>query len=147
MANARERRHFFRHPINVPIRLRIPHSRPSSSYVSESSEISLGGLSFVWPSRITKGETVEITIPVKEKRYEVKGRVAYSREHGSSGHFRIGVEFVDFPDAFRARLAEEVIQILEYQKTLARESGHEISEEEAARRWIGRFADHYPKIG
>ena len=140
----KERRKFFRHPIRVPIKLRIAEAKENLR--SESRDLSLGGLNFAWSKKIAKGTILNITIPVKEKFFELRGKVVYSKEDRHSAQFRTGVSFIDFPNAFKARLAEEVLQILEYRKTISRELGHEISEEEAASKWVREFAARFPEI-
>lgn len=87
-----------------------------------------------------------LTIPVKEKWFDIRARVAYSRILTLDSNYEIGVQFMDTPSAFRARLAEEVIQILEYRKKLSRELGRDVSEEEAARQWVTENASSFPKL-
>ena len=142
--SGKERRKFFRHPIRVPIRLRL-HSRTGET-VSQSSDLSLGGLSFVWPRKLSRGALLDITIPVKEKLFELCGKVVYSREDRKTARYSTGVSFVDFPSAFRARLAEEVLEILEFRKSISRERGQEVSEEEAASQWVRERASRFPAL-
>jgi hypothetical protein len=141
MSSAKERRKYFRHPIQVPLKLKPAH-RPGS--FSESRDISLGGLNFIWSRKLPRGTLLDITIPVKEKLFELRARVTFSREDRRTAHFLTGVSFVDFPSAFKARLAEEVLQILEFRKTLSRDQGREVSEDEAAARWVSENASHFP---
>ena len=138
---AKEKRRFFRHPIGVPLKLRI--SEKEQPLRPMTSDISLGGLNFSWPKRLSKGTLLDISIPVKEKTFDVRAMVVYSKEDPRSARYRTGVSFVDFPSAFKAKLAEEVLLILEYQKTISRELGHDISEEEAARKWVSEYAHHF----
>jgi c-di-GMP-binding flagellar brake protein YcgR len=140
----KEKRRFFRHPIHVPIRLRVAET---DAYLpSHSADISLGGLNFSWSKKLAKGTLLDITIPVKEKLFDIRARVVYSKEEHESARYRTGVSFVDFPSAFKAKLAEEVLQILEYRKSMSRESGHDVSEEEAAKKWVNEFADHFGRL-
>ena len=139
----KERRQYFRHPISVPIQLRVAER----CFDSNSSDISLGGLNFSWSKKLSKGTLLDIKIPVKEKSFEVKARVVFSKEDRKTARYHTGVSFTDFPSAFKAKLAEEVLQILEFRKSLSRELGREISEEEAARKWISEFAGNFPSIG
>ncbi len=129
----------------MPIRLSVTDSGRGRDH-SETRDLSLGGLNFAWPKKIAKGTILDITIPVKEKFFELRGRVVFSREDRKSAHFHTGISFTDFPSAFKARLAEEVLQILEFRKTISRELGHEISEEEAASKWVRDFAPSFPTI-
>ena len=140
----KERRKYFRHPLQVPIRL-----KPAGKTVgapSRSQDLSLGGLNFMWPKKLAKGLLLDITIPVKEKLFELRAKVAYAREDRKTAHYFIGVNFTDFPSAFKARLAEEVLEILEFRKTISRNIGHEVSEEEAASQWVREHAAQFPVI-
>lgn len=139
-----EKRKFFRHPITAPLKLEL--AREENPVFLETQDLSLGGLSFFWRRRLSKGSIVNISIPIKDKLFHVKTRVAYSKEDRKSGRFRTGVSFVDYPGAFRAKMAEEALEILEYRKKLSEEEARDITEEEASRRWILKFADHFPKM-
>jgi c-di-GMP-binding flagellar brake protein YcgR len=142
---AKERRRFFRHPIHVPIKLRA--TSKGESFAAQTRDLSLGGLNFIWPKRLARGTSLNITIPVKDKLFELQAKVVYVHEDRKTGRFFIGVSFVDFPSAFKARLAEEVLQILEFRKTVSRELGHEVSEEEAASQWVRDRAAGFPSAG
>ena len=138
----KERRKYYRHPIQVPIKL--SPTEGGAGTVTESCDLSLGGLNFIWPKKLTRGAVLDITIPVKEKLFQLRGKVMFSREDRKTARYSTGISFVDFPSAFKARLAEEVLQILEYRKSLSRESGEDVSEEEAASRWVRERASRFP---
>ncbi len=142
--SGKERRKFFRHPIQVPLKLRLKQRAHEAT--SQSCEISLGGLSFIWPRKLSRGSLLNITIPVNEKLFELNAQVAYSREDRKTARYFTGVTFVDFPSAFKARLAEEVLQIMEFRKSISRERGQEVSEEEAASQWVREHAARFPTI-
>lgn len=139
-----EKRNFLRHPINVPIL--ISEAQRKKPNTSTSLNVSQGGLCFFFTERLSKGTPVKITIPVKEKRFRIRAKVVYSEKDGRSGFFKTGVSFVDYLSAFQAKLAEEMLEILEYRKKMARESGRDVSEEEAAKKWIGKFSKFFPKF-
>ena len=106
------------------------------------SNISLGGLCFFWPTPLSKGSLIKIHIPVKEKRFDIKGAVTYSREIDKH-QYETGVAFLDTPNAFRAKLAEELLQIVKFRKTESERLGYELSEEEAAERWVDEYAARF----
>ena len=136
-----EKRAYYRHPIRVPMKLHL--SRQKQVVETPSSDISLGGLSFLWRDRLAKGNLLDINIPVKEKIFLIKAKVVYSREDRKTGRFKTGVLFCDSPSAFRAKLAEEALEIMEYQKKISAIVGYEISEEDAAEQWIQKFASSF----
>ncbi len=139
---ATERRKFFRHRISVPLQLSQPDA--DSPFLTQSSDVSLGGLCFLWRKRLTRGKVLNITIPVKERLFVLQGKVAYCHEDRKSGRYRMGVSFLDSSSAFKAKLAEEALEIIEYRKKLSKEQGREVPEEEAATQWIRQFASSFP---
>jgi c-di-GMP-binding flagellar brake protein YcgR len=136
-----EKRKFFRHPITAPLKLQL--AREENLVFAETQDLSLGGLSFFWKKRLSRGSIINISIPIKDKLFNIKSRVAYSKEDRKSGRFRTGVSFLDYPGAFKAKMAEEALEIMEYRKKLSEDESREVSEEEASRRWIQKFADHF----
>lgn len=139
-----QRRRFFRHPINVPIKLKLlPDEK---NYSSATKNISLGGLCFHWPKELPKGSKVSIEIPIGEKNFDLNARIVYTKESREHSDFSIGVVFTDFPSSFKARLAEEILRIMEFRNKLRRELGSDLSEEEAAERWIAEYARKFPHL-
>ncbi len=139
-----EKRRFYRHPIGVPITLNTVNEKKEG--LSRSIDVSLGGLSFLWPRRLSKGSLIDINIAVKDKLFEIQSKVAYIKEDRKTGKFRTGVCFTDYPSAFMARLAEQMLEIIQYRKNLSQELGQEITEEEAASRGIEKYADKFPEL-
>lgn len=133
----KEKRRFYRHPVHVPIRLETLN-KPCRSV-----DLSLGGMSFVWPDALTKSAPLKIDIPVKDKLFHLSGQVVHCRAHTPSGYI-VGVRFIDYPSAFKARLAEELLQIMEYRTQISRDLGRELTEEEAADRWVSVHAMDFP---
>ena len=134
-----EKRKYLRHPFGLPIRLAVPKDGEDS--ITASQDISQGGLCFLWKAPLSRGRAIHITIPVKEKRFELDARVTWShRDSKMPGFYRTGVQFTDPSSAFKAKLAEETLEILAYQKRVSRDLGHEVSVEEAAQEWIGKYA-------
>jgi hypothetical protein len=140
----RDQRYFFRHPIHMPIELHLAES--GSETTSQTRDISLGGLKFLWPDKLSVGVPVDIDIPVRNKHFQVKARIAYSKQDKKIRGFQTGVTFVDFSSAFRAKLAEEILDIMEYRRKLSSETGSELTEEEAAERWIHEEAEKFPAM-
>ena len=141
----KQRRRFFRHPVNMPIKLKL--ARGDKFFAAKTKNISLGGLSFHWPNRLPKGSSVTIEIPIGQKIFDLNARIVYTKENKEHSDFRIGVSFTDFPSSFKARLAEEILRIMEFRNKLRRELGSELTEEEAAERWITDYASKFPTLG
>lgn len=138
----KEKRSFIRHPIHTPLQLHIPTE--AAPIPSEAVDLSLGGLSFLWRNRLPRGENINLDILIKEKIFSINARVVFSKEDRKTGKYRTGVCFVDRPSAFKARIAEEALEIIEYRKNLSKELGRSVTEEEAAKKWVQRFAAEFP---
>lgn len=130
--------------MNVPIKLKP--ARGEKFIASKTRNISLGGLSFRWPNRLPKGSNVTIEIPIGQKIFDLNARIIYAKENKESSDFHVGAVFTDFPSSFKARLAEEILRILEFQNKLRRELGCDLTEEEAAERWIADYASQFPPL-
>ena len=125
-----ERRKFYRHPVNVPIQFQeVRAGKPDRTI---SVDLSEGGICFLADHFIAKGSGVQLTIAVENERFKISGNVAYCNREAHTGRYRTGVVFQDATNAFRAKLAEEMLKIKEYREKISGELGHEISQEEAA---------------
>ncbi len=100
-------------------------------------------MSLVWPDALQKSASLNIDIPVKDKLFHLTGLVVHCRPHLPSGYV-VGIRFTDYPSAFKARLAEELLQIMEYRTQLSHDLGRELTEEEAADRWVSLHAMDFP---
>ncbi len=139
-----ERRQFLRHPIKVPIKLRITGQKDTLK--CQSADLSEGGLHFLWPENMAKGSLLEISIPIAEKLFKLNGRVAYSFEDAHTGLYRTGISFEGPTMSFRVKLAEEILRIQEFREETSRTVGRLISEEEAASRWIKKYAEKFARL-
>jgi hypothetical protein len=132
------RRRFIRHTADVPIEINaLDHSR-----IQPGVNVSEGGLSFLSDSDIPLGTTIEIRIPAVHPPFEAHARVVWRKEEDS--RFCIGVEFLDATMAFRARMVEQVCAIEEYRRQIHHDEGRVLTRDEAAREWIGKFAERFP---
>lgn len=134
-----EKRHFIRHPFHLPIRVR---RTPAAARASETRtfNVSEGGLAFVWSRRLQHGASLLILIPVRTKIFELAASVVYSRKIPRKQAYLTGVCFHDASTAFRAKLAEETLEIIDYQRRICVREGRQVSEEEAAAEWVRRYA-------
>lgn len=135
-----EQRKFYRHPIRVPIQL--TKTEPSAA-VSRTENLSQGGLCFYWPDFIPLGTHLELAIPMEHQLFKMNARVAHCRKDDAVGLFKTGVYFEDETSHFRAKLAEQVIQIRSYREKMSFLRGRELSEEDAAAQWIARNAENF----
>ncbi|MBU9889533.1 MAG: PilZ domain-containing protein [Candidatus Omnitrophica bacterium] len=139
-----EKRQFYRHPIKVPIQLAKLREETASKTCSE--DLSQGGLSFYWPQPLPEGSNLQISIPVEKQLFKMNARVTYCQKDNETGLFKTGVCFEDSASAFRAKLAEEIIEIRQYCEKMSLLRGKKFSEEESARLWVERNAENFSKL-
>jgi hypothetical protein len=138
-----EKRKFFRHPIKVPIQLTRVENNTALN--ARAEDLSQGGLAFFWPEPISEGTHLQLSIPIGKQLSKIMAYVTYSQKDASTGLFKTGVCFEDSVSSFRAKLAEEIIQIRQYREKMSLLRGHPFSEEDAAKMWIDRNAEDFAK--
>lgn len=139
-----EQRKFFRHPIKVPIQLTKVESNTELN--ARAEDLSQGGLAFFWPEPLPEGTHLQLSIPIEKQLFKMNAHVTYSQKDADTGLFKTGVCFEDSVSSFRAKLAEEIIQIRQYREKMSLLRGHPFSEEEAAKIWIDRNAKDFAKV-
>ena len=143
--SSKDKRHYYRHPIRVPLQVEEISSEINKIQKAQCEDLSEKGLSFFWNHALSEGSLIHLMIPIEKQVFKVEGRVAYSRKI-KMGLFRIGVAFQNARSAFEAKLAEEILKIKEYRKNISINLGTEISEEDAAKKWIEKFAVHFSHL-
>jgi len=138
---AAERRRFYRHPLCMPIRFYEKQERIPDA--SRALNVSDHGICFMTPRFIPKRTRVNVTIPVGGSVFKINGVVVYSNHEPYGEQYKTGVAFSDQTSAFRAKLAEQIIQIDRYRKRASQKLGHLMPEEEAARQWIEKNAERF----
>ena len=133
-------RKYVRHPIDVPIAL-----NPSvSGTTMRLTNYGHGGLCCAAPHWLDIGTEVDIDIPMMPP-YRGRGVIAWCRP--GDGHYDVGIEFATEDEAFASRMAEQICQIEVYRKRVQDREGRELSLEDAAREWIGKYAKYFPRTG
>ena len=139
-----EKRKFFRHPIKVPIQLK--RVEDDAALNARAEDLSQEGLAFFWPESIPEGTHLQLSLPVEKQLFKMKTRVMHSQRDADTDLFKIGVCFEDSVSSFRAKLAEEIIQIRQYREKMSLLRGQQFTEEEAAKVWIDRNAEDFAKL-
>jgi hypothetical protein len=165
-------RAYIRHPSEFPIELcsveqnaptsRVEQNAPTSRVEQNDPagrqerllDVSVGGLCCLSHTPYAQGDRITVRIPVGEPPFEAEGMVAWCRpdveargsapEPNNQRRYRIGIAFDDASLAFSARMVEQVCHIGRYHKYL-REQGREVSEDEAAIEWIGKYGKVFPR--
>lgn len=148
----RERRSSERHIIELPIKYRVVNDtkkRLSAFSICRAKNICDGGLLFLSSERFANGTLLELTFPVKDQIFTMKGTVVHVCQDTESDLYKIGIQFPKADHVFKVKLAEQLRQINQYQQTLSKQEGRIVPEEEAAQRWIndhsGDFAEFFKK--
>jgi len=132
-------RNYIRHPIGIPIQVFQGHQNREQVKVRN---LSVGGLCFVTNVLLKVGAVVELLIPVVKPTYKGSGVIVWRREQ-SPTEFEVGIRFASDDEFFRVRMMEQVCQIEAYRQRLKAEEGRELSTEQAALEWIGKYAAHF----
>lgn len=129
-------RNYIRHPIDIPIH--VTHGVQNREQVKVRN-LSVGGLSFITHVLLKVGTVVDLLIPVVKPDYKGAGVIVWRREQ-SPTEFEVGVRFASDDEYFRVRMMEQVCQIDAYRQRMLIEEGRELSTEQAALEWIGKYA-------
>ena len=146
----RERRSSDRHVIELPIKYRVVNDikrRQTTFPTCRAKNICDGGLLFLSTERFSNGTLLELTFPVKDQIFTMKGTVVHVRRDAQSEFYKIGIQFPKADHVFKVKMAEQLRQIDQYQQMLSKQEGRIVPEEEAAHRWIetnsGNFAEFF----
>ena len=94
----RERRRYFRHPLEVPVRITAPGNREVTAMTTNLSE---GGMSLHCSAQFLKDPKlmVRFSLPQSSISLELKGAVAWS-----DGSGRVGLRFIEVPQSSQYQL-------------------------------------------
>ena len=132
-------RNFIRHPADIPLTFSLKETKSETGY---AKDLGCGGLCFTTDRALSEGAPIHIEIPLAYLPFCAKGCVAWCRPEGEL--YNIGVGFSDHGTLFNLRMVEQVCHIEHYRKKALEKDGRHLSEEEAAREWIEKFADKFP---
>lgn len=133
-------RQHIRHPVSIPIEVKT--SGQLKHDIHNAVNLGGGGLAFRCDHDFAQGEILEIRIPFVQPPFDAKARVAWCKPHDESSEY--GVEFLNQDEAQVMRMVDQVCHIENYQKAVGRSEGRQLSAEEAAREWIGKYASEFP---
>jgi hypothetical protein len=119
--------------------------RLGAAEVSQAFCIGVGGLAFRSGETVAPGTLLRVRIPYVTPEFETDARVVWCR--ATEGSVELGVEFLNSEDAFRARMVEQVCHIETYRRDVGDTEGRQLSAEEAATEWIGKYAATFPGSG
>jgi len=94
----RERRRYFRHPVDMPLRITLPNNQEMTATATNLSE---GGMSIRTLGKLPKEAEARFrfTLPNTNTSLELKGQVAWADD---AGH--VGIRFVEVPQSSQYQL-------------------------------------------
>lgn len=103
----RERRRYFRCPVEVPVVLRFGENQEVKAKTTNLSE---GGMAIRFEGTLPRGtiSKVQFTLPQSKLALEPKGEIAWA-----DGLGRAGIKFLEVPDSSREQLEKWVMRRLE----------------------------------
>jgi len=134
-------RNFIRHPADIPIK--IIKDENGDHYHQPLQDIGIGGLRCRFDEPLAVGTEIKIIIDLVEPALEIPGKVIWCRTDDAS--YELGIEYRGEKDVYRLRMVEQICHIEHYRNEMLIREGRNISSEQAAREWIIKFADEFPK--
>jgi len=94
----RERRRYFRHPVEMAVRLNVPEGAETKATATDLSE---GGMAMRIAGRLPKGVIIHLrfTLPGSKTALDLSGNVAWADGSGN-----VGVRFVEVPQSSQYQL-------------------------------------------
>lgn len=139
---ANHERAFIRHPADIPLDV-SPVSLPAAPGAIRN--LSTGGLAFSSPRSYPLGGDVNLVIRCCPQALEICGQVVWCEPR--DGEYEVGIAFYGPNDAYQVRMVEQICQIEKYRREVFNREGRLLSQEQAAREWIDRYADDFAQSG
>ncbi|MBV1883073.1 MAG: PilZ domain-containing protein [Pseudomonadales bacterium] len=136
----KQSREYIRHPSDVPIC--ISPQGHGEQLSLQLNNVSMGGLCFDSAKDLVVGSVVNIKINRVKPVFKVSGIVQWSTP--IEDHFEVGVRFIDYEDAFKVRMVEQVCYIDQYRRQIKAKEGRRISGDKAAKEWINKHGNEFP---
>ncbi|OGW89144.1 MAG: hypothetical protein A3E74_06210 [Omnitrophica bacterium RIFCSPHIGHO2_12_FULL_44_12] len=145
-----EKRAIYRHKVELPIKYRLKgdgKKEKSSDHIairrSITKDVTPEGLLLLSTEKFEPQTVLVLNIPTPGKEFLIDGRVVHVVQDPESGQYRTGIHFLNPDDAFKVKMAEQLLQILAFQKSLSLKESRQVSEEEAAQRWIVEHSESF----
>ena len=126
------------HPNLVPLNIRKVRERV------EMRSSCMGELAVHSQVYIPVGSQVLLSLYMGESTPSLYGRVIWL--FGSDEEYLMGLTFDGADEAYKMRMVEQLCHIQAYRDAIARGEGRQLSDEEAAREWIGRYSAGFPEV-
>jgi len=144
-----ENRHFIRHPLCLPLSYKVIEKNKSPAekdVLSETVNVSLGGLLFPSKHPVDPDSRIMIKMPFENKVFNVRAQVVRCMHNSETKLYDIAVNFLRTQEAFKAKMIEQIYLIAGYRDMLSLQTGKEVSLEEASRKWIKRYSARFKRL-
>lgn len=137
-------RQFIRHPIEIPLEIiKLPDHLTLDNY---SKNISTGGIAFKTNQYFVPDDLLQIKIDTLNPIFESYAKVSWCLSTNDPLVFDVGVEFLNEDSTFQARMIQQVCQITLYKNLIRNAKGINLTDEEAAKEWVQKFAADFPQL-
>jgi len=140
----KEKRRYIRHLLVSPLEFQV--SEEGEIQKTETVNLSEGGLLFMSRTDVAVGASIKLQMPLYDKVFKVNAKVVHSTKDKATGLYSIGVTFVNYADAFKVKLIEQIYLIEEYRVLRSLQIGREMSLQEASKEWIKRYSERFEKL-
>ena len=141
-----KKRKFVRHPLSYPLKTRIIHPNESIKEVlSESDNISAGGLLFTCDEPVIVGSEVEIELKVEKREFLLTGKVVRCEKKKGQAGYSIAIAFNSPNEFLKMRMMEQVVRIELLKTRFERRYGVKLEFARVAKEWIKRYSEQFAK--
>ncbi len=140
-----ERRIYLRHPIKLLIEVKT--GKESEAVVTETGDLSQGGVSFIANWQMPIGHEVSITFIFGQKSFQMKGRVSYCQENPRTWSYYTGVSFLDPSGTFYVKLAKQFIELIQQADKKTPKKNIQVYEVVSETSFMGRLKGLFAKKG
>ena len=140
----KERRRFIRHLLVSPLEFQVADAKEFQK--SHTVNVSEGGLLFVSPHDVEKGQIIKLQMPLYNKVFKITAKVMHTEKNKETGLYNVGVAFINYSDAFKVKLIEQIYLIEEYRVLRSLQLGKEMTLQEASKEWIKRYSERFEKL-
>src|SRR3989338_402197 len=91
-----ERRASIRRVVELPVKYRVVEQNRQqllNSSLGKTKNVCDGGLLFISPESFPNGTVLEITFPVKDQVFTMRGKVVHSTPESNSKFYHVGIYF------------------------------------------------------
>ena len=125
-----------RHPDEFPIELNMQDSKPNPLTPAIFQLICHSSQPYSY------GDAIAIKIPSVANHLEVRGTIQSCE--GQNGYYELEIGFNSEDSLMRIRMLEQLCYIQRYRRHILSTEGRDLTDQDAALEWIGKYAHLFP---